>query len=178
MSSGDDIKDKNMALVVVDMQNKYAMGPLFGFSRQILPVINGAIEAFREAERPVIFIRMDAPSHEWEEPVEDPDGFIEGLDIREDDIIVPKVEMSAFNNTDLAATIGRVGADSILVCGLVARFCVLSTYYGAFDHHLSPFLLKDGTASFNPIHTPMVEGICRTIEVGDLAVNPAFAHLR
>ena len=34
------------------------------------------------------------------EDMEDPDGFVEGLDYREDDSVVPKSEMNAFHGTD------------------------------------------------------------------------------
>ncbi len=177
MTEFDDIKGKRLALIVVDMQNKYTIGPLKKFSAEILPVINDAISTFRKADRPVIFIRMDASPQDTPSDVTDPDGYIEGLGIHDDDIIVGKVEMSAFCRTDLADVLRDLGVDGIVVCGLVARFCVLSTYYGAFDHGISPYLLRNGTASYNPIHTPMVEGICRTLDIADLGINPDFSFL-
>ncbi len=167
-----DIDDRELALIVVDMQNKFTIGPLSAFSKDIMVRINEVIGSFREHGRPIVFIKMDTSCHDMPE-MDDPEGFIAGLDYR-DEPIVHKVEMSAFCRTELADLLHDMRVDGIVVCGLVSRFCVHATYFGAYDNGITPFLLKGGSASYNPEHTAMVEGLCKTVTLDDILRNKAF----
>ncbi|MDO5852875.1 MAG: isochorismatase family cysteine hydrolase [Thermoplasmata archaeon] len=169
-----DIEDKSLALVVVDMQNKFAAGELEAPARGILPTVNSAIAMFRSAGRPAVFVAMDGEGHGIPEGMEDPHGFVEGLDIRPEDAVVHKSEMSAFCRTELADVLHGMGADGIVVCGLVSRWCIISTYFGAYDHDICPYLLAGGSASSDPADTRNVEAVCRTVTFDDIRTNRAF----
>lgn len=155
------------ALVVVDVQNKYASGDLEGPARSILPTVNGAISAFRAAGRPIFFIRMEGSSPCVPE-VEGGDDFLAGLDVREGDTVVTKRRMNAFHGTGLGDAARSAGCDSVVVCGLVSRWCVHATYFGAYDEDLTPFVLRGGIAGTDPENTRMVEALCKTVGVDEL----------
>ncbi|MDO5861275.1 MAG: isochorismatase family cysteine hydrolase [Thermoplasmata archaeon] len=169
-----DIEEKSLALVVVDMQNKFTQGPLLEASRGILPAVNSAISMFREAGRPVVFIRMEGEGHGIPEDMEDPDGFVPGLDVLDTDTVVDKAEMNAFCRTRLADVLRTMGVDGVVVCGLVSRWCVISTYFGAYDNDICPYLLKGGSGSSDPVDTGNVEAVCRTIGPEGIRANRDF----
>ncbi len=169
-----DIDGKSLALVVVDMQNKFAFESLRAGAEAILPTINAAVATFRERSRPVVFVKMEGTGHGIPDDVEDPDGFIDGLAVTEGDTVVHKKEMNAFFGTGLGEALRGMGVDGVVVCGLVSRFCVHATYFGAFDEGICPYLLKDGSASYNPDHTAHVESLCKLVTVEGLSANRDF----
>lgn len=176
-SSSIDIRTKRPALIVVDMQRRYAVGDMASAS-DILPNVNGASELFRKAGLPVVMVKMKGPGHGTPEWLADPEGFIDGLVVRDSDILVEKREMNAFCGTGLSDILRNTGSDSVVICGVVAKWCVIATYFGAFEHGFMPYLLKDGTASFDPEHVPHVEAICKTVDLDGLRQVPALRPLR
>lgn len=86
-------KDRRVALVVVDAQNKF----LVGASEQAIrgkeahvPVIAEAVRMFHEAGRPVVFILYDGLTHYMDRNTAEGDAIFEGIDARPDDIYVHK----------------------------------------------------------------------------------------
>ena len=160
----------------MDMQNKFASGALRAPTEGILPAINAAMSMFREAGRPVVLIKMDGEGH-GTEGIEDPDGFVRGLRTGSEDIVVHKTEMNAFCGTGLGDILRDRGVDGAVICGLVAKWCVHATYFGAYDESICPYLLRGGTASSDPKDTAMVEALCKTVGPEDIVRNRAFGGL-
>lgn len=171
-----DIRDKHLALIVVDMQRKYAADRMEGPVRAIVPVINEASALFRRHGRPVVLVRMEGVGHGIPEGLEDPDGFVDGLFTDPGDIIVDKTRMNAFFGTGLGEELRSRGVDGVVVCGVVAKWCVHATYFGAFEADLCPYLLKGGSASFDPEHVVHVEALCKTVSMDDLLANPGLTE--
>lgn len=171
-----DIEGKELALIVVDMQNKFTGGALRAPAERIVPTINGAISVFRKADRPIVLIKMDGEGH-GTGGIEDPDGFVTGLRMEPSDPIVHKTEMNAFCGTGLGKMLCDQGVDGAVICGLVAKWCVHATYFGAYDNGICPYLLRGGTASSDPKDTAMVEALCKTVGPEDIARNRAFRGL-
>ncbi len=176
MISTADIEGKELALIAVDLQNKFASGALRAATEGILPVVNAAISMFREADRPIVLIKMDGEGH-GTAGIEDPDGFVRGLRTEPGDIVVHKREMNAFCGTDLGDILRDRGVDGAVICGLVAKWCVHATYFGAYDESICPYLLRGGTASTDPKDTAMVEALCKTVGPKDIARNRGFQGL-
>lgn len=168
-----DIGGKGLALIVVDMQNKYGSGALRDATAGILPTINGATSMFREAGRPVVLVKMDGEGHGCE-GIEDPDGFVDGLVTDPSDIVVHKTEMNAFCGTGLGPMLKGMGVDGAVICGLVAKWCVHATYFGAYDHGICPYLLRGGSAATDPKDTERVEALCKTVGPEDIRGNRDF----
>lgn len=121
---------------------------------------------------------MRSEGHGVPEGLADPDGFVDGLEVEESDIIIDKTEMNAFCRTGLADELSRTDSDSVVVCGVMARWCVISTYFGAFEHGFMPYLLKGGTASFIPEDIPHIEAICKVVGTDMLEDVPSLSPVR
>ena len=145
-----DIRSKSLALIVVDIQNKYAQGAMAEPVAGILPTVNRAICMFRDAGRPVLFIRMTARS-----------------------ACVPE-EMNAFHGTGLGGMLRTLGCDGAVICGLVSRWCVHATYFGAYDEDVCPYILRGGIAGADPENTRMVEALCKTVGPEEILLSRGF----
>ncbi len=172
-----DIADKELALVIIDVQKRFLVNDgIRRTAEAMLPTINAASAMFRKAGRPVVTVWYDllVEPLTGRDPAEDP---VDGL-VRDDrDIAVHKSEMSAFRGTDLKEILEGLGADGIVVCGLASRFCVLSTYFGAMEFDICPYILRGGTASSAAEHIGMVEAICNTATLDSIRSNRGFRDI-
>ncbi|MCL2148313.1 MAG: cysteine hydrolase [Methanomassiliicoccaceae archaeon] len=165
-------KDRRIALVVVDVQRKFTGGavPETG-NRDIIETINRAASMFRSDGRTVIFILYDGPCHDCMYDKEDGDEYLHGIVSDPNDIIVRKKHMNSFRNTDLADVVRECGCDSVLLAGMLTQCCVLGTYYGAFDHDLSPYLLAGGTISTDERYNEAASVLCETFTLEEVGEN-------
>ncbi|NLL95001.1 MAG: cysteine hydrolase [Thermoplasmatales archaeon] len=171
-----DFKDRKLALVLVDIQNKFAYqteGLLNGMSSR-LGKVNEAIDLFRETGNPVIFVFFDGDGHCTMKRVENPDELFGGLTMKDGDLKVNKTQMNSFRDSDLAKVIKECGCDGIVIAGLVAQYCVIATYFGAFDHDICPYMLKGGIAATDENNVTHVEAICKTVTVDEIKENVHF----
>jgi nicotinamidase-related amidase len=157
------------ALLVIDVQKEFfKMGPETARSLNgAMEYINAAITLFRAKGLPVICIQdKDAESN----VVPGTEGFDlpEGLAILPSDLHVVKTYGNAFNKTGLAGELAKLGADTVIITGFCAEYCVLSTYVGARDHDLTPIFLRNALASGNPRSVKFVESAYDLITYGAL----------
>jgi nicotinamidase-related amidase len=89
------------------------------------------------------------------------------IDMQDKKII--KTYGNAFNKTDLGKILNEEDVDSVMLAGFCAEYCVLSTYHGAKDLDLNPFLLKNAVAGGVKEHIDFVEKICETMSLGPLS---------
>ncbi|MBQ8179110.1 MAG: cysteine hydrolase [Candidatus Methanomethylophilaceae archaeon] len=140
-----------------------------------LDTLNRAIRLFRDTGNPIVYVYFDGDGH-GTEGVERPDDLIDGLIGPVDgDRIVHKRYMNSFRGTDLDRVLEDTGCDGVVLAGLVARFCVLSTYFGVFDHDLRPYILSGGVASTVESHIGNVEAICNVTTVDEIRSNIHFS---
>ncbi len=66
------------------------------------------------------------------------------------------------------------GCDAIVLVGMVAHYCVLATYFSAFDHGICPYILEGGIATTDESNVMHVEAICKTVDLDDISTNPQF----
>ena len=136
MKSLVDITDRRFALVLVDIQSMFT-DETPGLGESIVTrigTINDAVEGFRRSGLPVVYIRYEGLDHSGQEIDPERTGFIDGLLQPEaGEHIIGKIEMDAFLGTDLEDILKDKGCDSVLICGMVAQYCVLATYFGAFQ---------------------------------------------
>lgn len=156
-------KEKS-ALLVIDMQNFFLdpTSPTFTCGGlAILPTLKQLIQAFREAERPVIYT-----CH-----VHHPDGIdagimgwwwkgmcIEGSPQSKvhDDIapainekVVFKHRYSAFYNTDLETILRCLKIEDLVISGIMTNLCCESTARDAYYRDYKVFFLADATGTIN-----------------------------
>ena len=93
--------------------------------------------------------------------------------------VVEKHGYSPFSGTGLAAELERIGANTVLVCGIDTDVCVLSTAAGLFELELHPIVVADlcastgGTAAHNAALTilPRYIGAHNIIDSTDLQTH-------
>lgn len=118
---------------------------------------------------PVIYVMFDGRGTCLSEDIPEADDPVPGLLPRLDgEPEVHKTSMNSFNGTGLSDILRGRGRDGILICGLVAHYCVLATYFGAFDHGIAPYLLEGGVAATDKRNVAMVEHLFRTLSVEDI----------
>lgn len=152
------------ALLVIDMQTFFLDEPSPSFTcggAAIIPTLKRVVEAFRRANRPVIFSRH----------VHHPNGFDSGImgwwwkgkcleGSPESEIhpelapqagekVVFKHRYSAFYNTDLETVLRCLKVEDLVITGVMTNMCCKSTARDAYFRDYRVFFLADGTGSIN-----------------------------
>ena len=123
--------------------------------------------AYREHGRDVFIIRYlgDTHSEKEDKTIIKEIGDISGLQI------VDKYHMSAFQNTNLADLMINKGYDSVLICGAYADHCVMSTYWSAYEHDMSPFILDGAVIAYTEENLAAALKICMTFTMEEMDEN-------
>ncbi|QQO08734.1 cysteine hydrolase family protein [Breznakiella homolactica] len=157
----------NMALLIIDMQKAYYEGPGKVSMDKAAEYISEALGLFRENGLPIV----------WIQDADEEDGIVPGtrgyeiIDILKPETgeeIVSKTYSNSFNKTDLFPFLTSRNADTVIITGYSAEYCVLSTYRGAKDHDLFPILLRHGLASDSKENNTFVEDISETVTLNVL----------
>ncbi len=172
------LRPEKAALLVIDMQRFFLdpASPTFVCGG---PAIVGRcrklIEAFRRAERPVIFTQHVHTSAEldggmmklwWEGMVLEgsPEAkIIPELAPRPGEKVIKKHRYSAFYNTDLEIVLRCLGVSDLVICGVMTNLCCETTARDAFMRDYRVFFTADGTAS---VSEEMHLGALRTLAFG------------
>ena len=130
--------------------------PITTFARAAIGPLNKLIEVFRGQKWPIVFAtdafheddfifkgRMRPHSLSGTEGAK----VVEALDMRDDDLWLPKPRFSAFFNTDLANWLRERGVSLCAVGGISTHFCVLTTVLDAICHDFKSVLLEDCSAA-------------------------------
>lgn len=148
------------AIIVVDMvkdtfkeESKYQIKQE---GRAILPNLQRLLEESRRRGFPIIFAcdsflkedfiftgKMKPHSLRGTKGSE----VMDELKLEPSDIFLPKRRFSAFFKTDLDQTLRVFGVDTIVVTGVTAEFCVLTTGIDGVCHDFNAIILEDCTAS-------------------------------
>ena len=142
----------NTALVVVDVQNIMFETP--GFTpyqgQRVLEVIKGLISCARETKTPVVYIQhtTDAPGSEFEK---DSRNWLVHPDVapRADDPVCLKYSYDAFLDTDLHATLKKLCASRLILCGLQTEVCIDTTVRSALFHGYESVIASDGHTTYD-----------------------------
>jgi nicotinamidase-related amidase len=157
------------ALLVIDVQKEFfKASPTTAQSLEsAIEYINAAIALFRAKGLPVICIQdKDVESN----VVPGTEGFDlpDSLKILPSDLHIVKTYGNAFNKTPLADALRTADADTLIVTGFCAEYCVLSTYIGARDLDFTPVLLRNALASGRPESIRFLETAYDLISYGAL----------
>jgi len=156
-------------MLIVDVQKEFfKIDPATTQSlNNAIEYINAAIALFREKSMPVICIQHVA-EEETLAPGEEGFELPEELDSLPSDLCIHKAHDNAFNLTSLEDELRGLGADTVIITGFCAEYCVLSTYRGAEDLGLTPIILRGALASSSPENIKFVESISDIISYGVL----------
>jgi len=156
----------SVALIVIDLQTGW-LGMSPGLKRSVeekLSRMCETIKIFRKAGAPVIFTYHNYIEGDITPGNRKFDIFPE-VEVLESDLKVVKTYQNAFNKTNLAVLLKEHGCDTVVMIGLSATNCVLSTYLGAYDHDLVPYLVKGAVAGQDDTSVITAERLCDTLSV-------------
>ncbi len=133
--------------------------------RRVLPKVNAAIAFFRKQRWPVIFLQhisanKPVGSQAW--------SIYAGFDCRREDVQLNKAYANAFWQTELDQRLRALGVDYVVVAGLIAEQCVLSTYRGARERNYRAAILQDGIAGSKHDDARFVYDISTTVTLSEL----------
>jgi nicotinamidase/pyrazinamidase len=175
--------DETPALLIIDMVKDNFMDSrnlaITPFARATIEPLNKLIDVFRGQKWPIVFStdafheddfifkgRMQPHSLSGTEGAK----VVDALDMREDDLWLPKPRFSAFFNTGLANWLQERGVSLCAVGGISTHFCVLTTVLDAICHDFKSVLLEDcSAASSKKLHEQTLDNYRR---------NPLFPLLR
>jgi isochorismate hydrolase len=55
--------------------------------------------------------------------------------------------------------------------GMFAQYCVMASYWGAFDKEVSPYMMKDGLISSDERFCGLAYDLCKTYDLKELESN-------
>jgi nicotinamidase-related amidase len=144
-----------LALMIIDMQKAFYEGNSKSSMDAAVEYINAAIDIFRKNKMPIIWVQ------DKDDVVPGDEGFdlIDSLKPLENDYRIIKEYGNAFNKTDALNILQKENIDTVLITGYSAEFCVLSTYRGALDLDVVPFILRGSIASGKNENIQFVESI-------------------
>ncbi|NQT66220.1 MAG: cysteine hydrolase [Actinobacteria bacterium] len=172
------LEKEKTALLVVDMQNDFTReGGALELSdmRDKIPSVNKLINASRELNIPIIFIKFISgpkktlvwnwtpsinpptkccwknhkrfyPDIKKEEEVTE---IIDEITVLNEDYIVEKYAYDAFYNTELEDVLRSLAVEFIIVCGGAIPVCINDTVTGAFERQFKLVVAEDAVASFD-----------------------------
>lgn len=149
-----NLNQKHAALIVIDMQNFFER-----IARRIIKNVTGIIRICREREVPIIFTQhghtdpeidsgilgewwgelIISGTKDWE--------FLPEMDVRPNDILIPKKRYSAFFETDLDRILKGRGVKDLIISGVMTNLCCETTARDAFMRDYRVFFLIDATAT-------------------------------
>jgi len=147
------------ALLIIDLQKAYYSGYSKESMDSAVEYINEVIPYFREKELPIVWVQ-DIDESSGVIPETEGFEFIENLTKKIDgEISIYKKYGNSFNKTELFNILQKNRIDKVIISGYCAEYCVLSTYRGAKDLDLTPFILQNGIASGKEKNLEFVEKI-------------------
>jgi len=161
----ESLRGNDAALLVIDMTKPFVEDNSRSLhspnALAIVGRIGEMVDAFRAADRPVIWIaqghhsvkhdRGDHLSSWWPLPLLQGTSDVEmatGLDPMDDKIII-KRRYSGFYQTDLECTLRCLKIKELVICGVLTHMCPYSTAVDAFMRDFKVYYVADCTASLN-----------------------------
>ena len=159
-----EIEPGKCALMIVDMQHFFLEpnSPTYTIGGPaILPNAKRLLNAFRQADRPVIFTRhvhhpadLDVGIMGWWWEGKCIEGspeseIVPDLEPLPNEKVVLKHRYSAFYNTDLETVLRCLKIQDIVISGVMTNMCVESTARDAYFRDYRVWIPADGTGSIN-----------------------------
>lgn len=156
------------ALLIIDCQYDFLRDVSYYqcgmFDDTLIGRIRGLIEFCRSRGIPLVYtqhsIKPDKSNAEFGEP-EDVRacivgtkgwGIVDELGLRVGDAVVQKDKYDAFYKTDMEKILRGLGADTLILCGVLTNNCIRATAEGAHYRNFKLFIISDacGATSYIP----------------------------
>lgn len=140
----------NAALVIIDVQANLFEEPRAYRIDEVAALLDRKAAEARAAGVPVIFIQHEETGCEWERGTSGWE-FHPSLAPKPGDTVVAKTFCDSFRDTELAATLDRLGIDAIVIGGYASDFCVDTTVRAAASRGIPTKIIGEGhTTSDRP----------------------------
>lgn len=149
-------------LLIIDIQRDYFPGGAYPLvePEAAAEAARDVLDSFRDAADPVIHMK-----HVWDEPdAEFMRPGTDGIEIHpavapaEGELVLEKSSPNAFLKTGLEKELRKLGADNLVVAGMMSSMCVDATVRAAADLGFSPTVVHDACAApdlqFNGVEVP------------------------
>lgn len=165
------------AVLVIDIQRGAFNGarcPAIDRATELVSHAGALVAAARASQVPVIFVQhLDAAGEPFEK--DSPHGeFHAGVAPMPGEAVVRKLASSAFEDTALGATLQRLGARQLLVCGLQSEFCVSNTSKSALALGYAVRVAQDGHSTW-PSNGQSSQAISDAVNAELLALGATVA---
>ncbi|MEE8575641.1 MAG: isochorismatase family protein [candidate division Zixibacteria bacterium] len=149
------------ALLILDMQDFFLAESSHAHvpsAQAIIPNLRALIKCFASAARPVVFTRhlnndTDAGMMRtfWRDLLkrDNPLSAITDQLDTSSGLILEKSQYDAFLNSDLQQILSEQNVRQLVIGGVMTHLCCESTARGAFMRNFEPFMLLDGSATYN-----------------------------
>lgn len=153
---------KKSALLVIDMQ-RYFIHPdgeaFLDPPRSLVRNITALIDAFRFANRPIVFTRhahrrgksTGQMGRWWNDDLPwygDRDAeLIDDIKPRRGEAVITKTRYSALEKTSLDSLLKRARVNTVVICGVMTNLCVETTARHAFTKDYQPVIVEDACAT-------------------------------
>ncbi len=145
---------ENCALLILDMQDYFLKEDSNAFipsAPPIIPVINSAINRFKDYGLPVIYtkhidVKDSSMLNWWKNSIEKDEIYSV---FRDEDVIIEKNYYDAFIETKLDSLLKSQKIKRILICGVMGNLCCEHTARSAFLKGYEVYFAVDGTACYN-----------------------------
>ncbi|MDO5062799.1 MAG: cysteine hydrolase family protein [Peptostreptococcaceae bacterium] len=134
----------NTALVIIDVQNMLIEEKPFQVERFISNIQN-LIEKCRNKNLPIIYIRHNneefkKDTHDWD--------IHSSIQPEPEDQIFDKYYNSIFFQTNLKEHLQKNNIHELILCGMVAEYCVDASIKAAFEHGYKVYVAEGCTTTF------------------------------
>jgi nicotinamidase-related amidase len=161
-----------ITLLIIDMLNDFFRPHehLAAQRSRLVASINTLVEAFREHDQPVIWVRQEfAPDlhdaflemrrHKVRVTIAGTEGceILPELDRRPADETIVKKRYSAFYGTELEATLKRLRTEVLVVAGINTHACIRTTVIDAYQRDYEVVVATEGIASYDEAHHDMTK---------------------
>lgn len=138
------------ALLIIDVQNDYFPGGANPQHRALEAeaVIQKWIADSRKVGRPIIYMQhFNGPEDSFFRPGTEGAEISPRIAPTPQDKVIVKYAPNSFLSTELDAYLKALGAEKLIVCGMMTHMCVDTTVRSAMDHGYTVDLIAEGCAT-------------------------------
>ncbi len=140
-------------LLVIDLQNDYFPGgayPLVG-AVDAVEVARTVLDRFRAESTPVVHMQhvWDAPDAEFMRPGTEGVEIHPLVQLTDGETLIRMEHPNSFRGTDLAAKLGELETEQVVVMGMMTSMCVDASVRAALDLGFSVVVVADACAAPN-----------------------------
>lgn len=142
------MNNKKDVLLIIDVQKGCFLTPRYN-TETLLLNINKLIGFFREAQKPIIFIKHNGEKEKYMLPGSEDFKIHQDIQCTKNDFYVEKKLNNAFYKTSLDNILRSLNAGTLYITGLATDFCINSTIMDAINRDYNVIIVGDAHTTAN-----------------------------